>query len=511
MATIPTTTRSMRILRTIVDRFASRAERRYHPGIALAVIVTCQLMLVLDATVVNIALPQIQRDLHFSPTSLSWIFNAYMLTFGGLLLLGGRAGDILGRRRVFIAGILLFTVASLLGGFATSAAMLIVTRAAQGVGAAFAAPSTLALIATNFEEGPKRTGALSIYSAVASAGGSLGLVLGGLLTAWGSWRLVLFINVPVGIAVMLLAPIFIREPERRPGRLDIAGALTATAGMASLVFAFIRASSSGWGNALTIWAFVAATALLALFLTIEARTAQPIMPLRLFANRNRASAYLNILLFFATMFGVFFFLTQFLQDVLGFSPIIAGLAFLPMTVPMFDTVRTIPRLLPRFGAKPIMIVGAVLLAGGILWLSRISVASAYFPDILGPMVLLGTGVGCSILPLNVVILSGVGQDDAGAASGIQQTMQQTGASLGLAILVTVFGAASSSAARHPLAHASVQVQAHSILAQGIVSALTVGVIFAVSALIVAVIAINTHPTKASNEEASTGVGLDAGL
>ncbi len=485
----------------MLDRPTGVERRTYGPAIALALIVTCQLMLVLDGTVVNIALPKIQNDLHFSATNLSWVFNAYMLTFGGLLLLGGRAGDILGRRRVFMAGIVLFTLASLLGGFSTSAAWLIATRAAQGIGAAFAAPSALAFIATTFAEGPQRTRALSIYGAVASAGGSLGLILGGMLTAWVSWRWVLFINVPVGLAIVLLTPRFIQEPERQPGQLDFAGALTSTVGMAALVYGFIRASSNGWSDRLTVSAVVGAVVLLALFLTVEVRARQPLMPLRLFADRNRASAYLNMLLLFATMFSVFFFLTQFLQDVLGFSPLQAGVAFLPMTLPMFASVRTVPRLLPRFGPKPLMVIGATLITGAIVWLTHISATSGYLSGVLGPMLLLGVGVGCSVLPLNVVILSGVLRQNAGAASGVLQTMQQVGGSLGLAILVTVFGTATSNAARHPLAGASRQMQAHHILTQGIASAFSVEAIFTTCALMVAVLVINA---RASNERAPEG-------
>ena len=326
-----------------ITTLGGAARRGYHPSLALAIIVTCQLMIILDATVVNIALPRIQSSLHFSATNLSWVLNAYTLAVAGLLLLGGRAGDILGRRRMFIGGIALFTVASLLGGFATSSWWLLAARAAQGVGAAGAAPGALSLIATNFEEGPERNRALGIFSAVSAAGGSLGLILGGLLTAWASWRWVLFINVPIGIAVVALAPHFIRESERRAGRFDLAGALTSTIGMVSLVYGFIRAASSGWGDDVCRLALAIAVVFLALFLSVEARIREPIVPLHLFANRNRASAYLSMLLLPATMFGMFFFLSQFVQDVLGFSPIKAGLAFLPLTLAIFTSSRIVPR------------------------------------------------------------------------------------------------------------------------------------------------------------------------
>src|SRR3954454_15114466 len=301
-----------------IGRVGTMIGRLQRTGVALAVIVTCQLMLILDGTVVNIALPKIQQDLHFSATGLSWVISAYTLTFGGLLLLGGRAGDILGRRRVFVAGIGLFTLASLLGGLAPSAGLLLAARALQGLGAAIAAPSTLALIVTTFAHGPERNRAIGIYSTIAPIGGALGLILGGVFTSLASWRWGLFINVPIGIAVLVLAPLTIRESERHPGRFDLAGALTSTVGMTALVYGFIRASTSGWGDAVTLGSSPAAIVLLGLFLAIEARAEQPIMPLHLFADRTRVSAYLSMFLVVATMFSMFFFLTQFQQNVLGF-------------------------------------------------------------------------------------------------------------------------------------------------------------------------------------------------
>lgn len=471
------------------------ARRAAHPAIALAVIVTCQLMLVLDATIVNIALPHMQQDLGFSSTGLSWVVNAYALAFGGLLLLGGRAGDILGRRRNFIVGIGVFSVASLLGGFATSSAWLLATRAGQGVGAAIAAPSALALIMTTFEEGAARTRALSVFSAVSAAGASIGLIAGGMLTDWASWRWVFFVNVPIGVALMLLAPLFIGETERNPGRFDVLGALTSTLGVATLVYGFIRASTEGWGDRLTVASFVSAAVLLVLFVVVETQVDQPIFPLRLLANRNRAAAYLNMMILPATMFGTFFFLTQFVQEVLGFSPVKAGLAFIPLSGTIFATSRFVPRLLPRFGPKPLMVAGAALVAGGMLWLTRISGDSAYLANLLGPMVMFGIGVGLSFTPLNVMILSGVGREDAGAASGLLQTMQQVGGALGVAILVTRFGIVSRETAQHPLANATPQEQVHHVLAEAMSSAFTLSAIFAICVLLVALFAIRTSRTS----------------
>jgi EmrB/QacA subfamily drug resistance transporter len=463
--------------------------RRYHPGVALAVIVTCQLMVVLDASIVTVALPKIQSALHFSTTGLAWVQNAYMLTFGGLLLLGGRAGDILGRRRTFVAGLILFTVASLLGGFATAAGLLIAARTAQGVGAAVAAPSALALIVANFPTGKERTKALSIFSAASAGGASLGLILGGVLTAWVSWRWVMFVNVPIGVVIATLAPRFIAEPDRHPGRFDTSGALTVTLGLGSLVYSFIRVPTSGWSDATTIGGFVLAAFLLAAFVLIELRAKQPLVPLGLLADRNRLAAYLNMLVLPAGMFGMFFFLTQFLQDVLGFSPLKAGCAFLPMTIGLFGVTRVMPRLIARFGPKPLMIIGSSMVLAGMVWLTQITATTSFSGGVLGPMLIFGIGAGLGFMPLSVIILSGVAPHESGAASGLLQTMQQIGGCLGLAVLVSVFGTASKHAAKHP--GFSPRLQAQYAMAHGISSGFVVGTIFVAVALLVAIVAIRT--------------------
>ena len=411
---------------------APRVEKRKAaPNISLAVILTVQLMLVLDVTVVNIALPQMQEVLHFSQNNLSWVLNAYLLTFGGLLLLGGRMGDLFGRKRLFIGGVALFTLASLTGGLATSAGWLVAARAVQGIGAALAAPSALALLMTSFPEGPQRNRALSYFTAVSSAGGSIGLILGGMLTAWVSWRWVLFINVPIGIAVALLASRVILGTARQRGRLDIAGALTSTLGMGMLVYACIRAGSNGWNDPGTVWSIVLAVAILATFVVIEMRHEQPIMPLHLLASRSRVSAFFSVLFTVVAMYGGFFYLTQFLQRVMGFSPVETGVAFLPMTLSIFTISRIVPRLIPRLGPRRILIGGASLIVVSMLWLTRISISSHYAPTIVVPMILLGVGVGSSFLPLSITVLSGVPGREAGAASGMLQTMQQMGGALGL--------------------------------------------------------------------------------
>ena len=491
---------SLRSLRSL--RSLTRARGAAHPALTLTVIVTCQLMLILDASVVNIALPQIQRDLGISATDGSWMLSAYMLTFGGLLLLGGRVGDIFGRRVTFIGGLALFTVSSLLAGLATSAAMLIALRAIQGIGAAFAAPSALALLTITFAEGEPRNRALSIFGAAASAGGSIGTLLGGALTALASWRWVFFINVPIGLVVIVVAWLIVAEPERNPGRLDLLGALLVTTGMAALVYGFIRAASDGWGDPLSWGAFIAAVALLGLFLYTETRVRQPIMPLRLFADRNRLGAYVNILLVPATMFGVFFFVAQFLQTVLGMSPLVAGLAFLPMTLTMFATVRLLPRLLPVIGAKRMAVASAALLVVGIIWLAQLSASSNYLTGILGPSLVLGLGMGSANLPLSVIILSGVPRGDSGIASGALQTMQQVGASLGVAILVTIFGVTSRAAAAHPAPHLSALAQGRAVFVAGVQSAFRWDVLFPLAALALAIVVIQeARGARARSDEA----------
>jgi EmrB/QacA subfamily drug resistance transporter len=456
---------------------------------ALAVMLCAQLMIVLDMTVVNIALPSIAHGLHFSPASLSWMLNAYALTFGGLLLLGGRAGDILGRRRVFMAGIALFTAASLAGGLATTAPWLLAARAVQGVGGAIASPAVLAMIVSSFPGERERTRALGIFTAVAMGGASLGLVLGGLITQWLSWRWVLFINVPIGIAVLLAAPVILAESPRQPGRFDMLGALTSTAGMTALVYAFIRAASAGWTDRMTLGAFAAAAVLLVTFVRIESRSAHPITPLHLFTDAGRAGSYLARLLLVAGMFGMFFFLTQFVQEVLGFSPLQAGAAFIPMTGALFTVSRLAPRLIPRFGAKPLMVAGLIPVVTGMTWLAQISPATSYLQGILAPMLLLGTGMGLTFVPLTLASLQGVRPQDSGAAASMVNVTQQVGGALGLAILVTVFGHASRAAARQSLHGEGPLARAHEILTHGIAGSFTTAAIFDVCALVVILLAI----------------------
>jgi EmrB/QacA subfamily drug resistance transporter len=411
-------------------------------GLALIVIAAAQLMVVLDATIVNVALPDIQSALGFSGTGLEWVVNAYALTFGGLLLLGGRAGDLLGRRRIFIAGTILFTAASLLGGFATSQAWLLGARALQGVGGAIMAPTALSLVTTTFPEGRPRNRAMAVYSAMSVAGGSVGLIAGGLLTTYASWRWVLFVNVPIGVAVALAAPRVLAESPRRRGRFDLPGAITATAGLALLVYGLSNAATSPngvshWGDTKVVASLVASVALLAAFVVIERRSPHALLPLRVLANRNRSGAYLLMLTVGTAMFGMFFFLTIFVQNVWGYSALKTGLAYLPIMAAVMVMAGASAQLVTRIGARPLLLAGTLIAAGGLFWLSRVHETSTYAAGLLGPMLVTAVGMGMLFMPITLIALSRVGDADAGVASSLLNTGQQVGGSIGLAVLGTV--------------------------------------------------------------------------
>jgi EmrB/QacA subfamily drug resistance transporter len=436
---------------------APRADKR---NIALVLIAACQLMVVLDATIVNVALKHIQNALDFSTTDLTWVVSAYTLTFGGLLLLGGRAGDILGRRRVFIAGIVLFILASLVGGFAQEPWQLLAARAAQGIGGAIASPTSLALVTTTFPEGPERNRAFGVFAAVSAGGGAIGLLLGGMLTEWASWRWVLFVNVPIGLLIVLLVPLYINESERRPGRLDIPGALTSTLGMFSLVYGFIRVADKGWHDGLGLLSFGVAVVLLVAFYFIERRAREPITPLKMFADRNRSGSYLIMLCLAAAMFGMFFYVVLFVQNVLGYSAVKTGVAFLPVTVAIVIAAGLSQRFLPVLGPKPFMVTGAVITAIGLAWLTQLDPGSTYMGSVLGSQLVFGFGMGLNFVTLTLTAVSGVAEHEAGAASGMLNATQQVGGSLGLSILTTAFGSASKDEVKKQipdfLAHASPQ-------------------------------------------------------
>jgi EmrB/QacA subfamily drug resistance transporter len=428
-------------------------------GLALAVIATAQLMVVLDATIVNVALPHIQTALGFSGTNLEWVVNAYALTFGGLLLLGGRTGDLLGRRRVFIAGILVFTLASLLGGFATDQAWLLTARAIQGVGGAFAAPTALSLIAVTFPEGPPRNRAMGVYAGMSIAGGAVGLLASGLLLTYANWRWVFFVNVPIGLAVALLAPRVLGESERRRGRFDLPGAITGSLGLALLVYGLSNAATtpngiSHWGDTKVIVSLVAAAVLLVTFGIIEVRSKHALVPLRVLASRVRSGGYLVSLCIGTALFGMFFFLTLFVQDVLGYSPLRTGVAYLPMVGMILVATAVSSQLVNRIGARPLMIAGSAAATGGMLWLSRVTEHSHYASGLLGPMLLTATGLGLLFAPLLLVSLTKVADNDTGVASSLVNVGQQVGGAVGLAVLGTVAWSAVANSLRAQAATAA---------------------------------------------------------
>jgi EmrB/QacA subfamily drug resistance transporter len=455
-------------------------------GMALAVIATAQLMVVLDATIVNVALPSIQRALRFSAADLQWVINAYAVVFGGLLLLGGRAGDVFGRRPTFVAGIVLFTAGSLAGGLATDATWLVMARAAQGAGGAIAAPTALSLIADTFPEGSARNRAMGVYSTVAGAGGAVGLLLGGILTEFASWRWVMFVNVPVGIALALLAPRVLPRASRRSGRLDLPGALTASGGMALLVYGLSRAAIAGWGDRLTIVPLLGGLALLAAFLAIEVRSSHPLMPLGIFGSRNRSGAYLVMLVLAAAFFSMFFFLTQFVQEVLGFSPLMAGVGFLPVSLGIVVTSNLTARAVGRVGLRLPLTVGPLLAVGSLFWLSRIDDHAAYLSGVLGPTLVLAVGMGMTFVPLTLAAVSRTRPQEAGLASALLNTSQQVGGSVGLALLVTV----ASEVARSQFAHHALGAVA---VTAGYADAFKVAALIAFGALLISLVMIRDAP------------------
>jgi EmrB/QacA subfamily drug resistance transporter len=444
----------MAITSSTVAAAGTRNERR-HLGVALLVIATAQLMVVLDATVVNVALPHIQAALGFSGGGLEWVVNAYALVLGGLLLLGGRAGDQFGRRRMFVAGLLLFSAASLAGGLATSQAWLLAARAVQGAGGAIVAPTALALIATTFPEGQARNRAMGVYSGMSAAGGAVGLLAGGLLVTYASWRWVLFVNVPIGIGAALAALAVLPGSASRirvPGRFDLAGAVTGTGGVAALVYGLSNAATSPdgtshWGDASVLAALTAGVVLLAAFAVIEARSRHALMPVRLLRSRDRGGAILMMLAVGTIVSGVFFFVTLFAQDIWGYSPLRTGLAFLPLTATLLIGTAAAARLVPRLGARPLLLAGAVITAGGLFWLSRMTEHGTYAGELLGPGLITGAGLGLLFVPLSLVALARVGEADSGVASSLLNAGRQVGAAVGLAVLGTVAWTVAANAAR----------------------------------------------------------------
>ncbi len=415
------------------------SNRQSSDRIVLSLACIAQFMVVLDVSVVNVALPSIGRDLHYSPTGLQWVVNAYVLTFAGFLLLGGRAADLFGRRRTYLAGLALFSVASLVGGFAQSSTWLTTARAVQGIGGALLSPATLTIIVTTFS-GVRLARALGLWSAVAGAGGAAGSILGGVLTAQASWRWVLFINVPIGIVVFVLAMRYLTELRRTQtaGRLDIAGAVTVTAGLGVLVYGIVSTDSHPWGSAQTLSTLGVAAVLLIAFAFIELRVAAtPLVPFRLFRSRSLSGANIVMLLIGAAFFCMWYFLSLYLQNVLGFGALRAGLAFFPMAVSIIIGAQLSSRSLTRLGCRPLLFAGTVLAGGGFAWLSQIPPAGSYWEHVFGPGCAIALALGLLFTPLAAAATAGVRATEAGLASGVLNTSRQMGGSLGLAILATV--------------------------------------------------------------------------
>ena len=434
---------------------AKQARRKAHPGLALLIIAGTQLMIVLDATIVNIALPSMATYFGKTQTDMTWAINAYTLAFGGLLLLGGKAGDILGRRRMFMVGLGLFTIGSFLGGIAQNFEMLMVGRVIQGIGGAISSPTALALITTEFEEGKERTRALAVFSAVAGAGAALGLMLGGILTDLLSWRWVLFVNVPIGIALVAGAFFYLHESDRLTGKFDYLGGITSTVGMTSLVYGFIHAAQHGWKNGQTITAFVVAAVLLIFFVSWQARLGDDaMMPLHVFRNRSRSGAYLVMLIIGAAMFGMFYFLTFFVQKNLHYSPLKSGFAFLPVALTIGVSAQLAAKFMVRFGPRNLIAAGAAIMTGGLFWLSTIDASSKYATHILPSMIVMAFGIGMIFVPLMTVVVSGVEPHEAGLASALLNVGQQVGGSIGLSVLATVAATGAHSATKDELAKLS---------------------------------------------------------
>ena len=428
---------------------AVRAARKAaHPALTLLIIAGTQLMIVLDGTIVNIALPKMGEYFGKTQTDMTWAINAYTLAFGGLLLLGGRAGDILGRRRMFMVGLALFTLGSFLGGLAHSFEFLIMGRIIQGVGGAIASPTALSLITTEFEEGPQRTRAFAVFAAVAGAGAALGLLLGGVLTEYLTWRWVLFVNVPIGVLLIAGAFVYLHESDRLSGRFDWWGALLSVIWTTALVYGFIHAASHGWRNGITLAAFGISALALVLFVVLQTRLPYAMMPLRIFRDRSRSGAYVVMLIIGASMFGMFFFVTYFVQLVLGYSALRTGLAFLPVAFMIGIAAQISAALLPRVGPRVLIGFGSVVMTGGMFWLSTISADSGYFSHLLPSLLVLAFGIGNIFVPLTTVAVARVEPREAGLASALLNVGQQVGGSIGLSVLTTVFATASRTEAHH---------------------------------------------------------------
>jgi len=464
---------------------------------ALMLLAMTQFVVVIDASIVNIALPSIGTALHFSQADLSWVVNAYTLTFGGFLLLGGRLADLMGRRRMFMVGLTIFSLASLLGGLAQSEAWLIAARAVQGLGAAIVSPAALSIITTTFAEGEERNRALGVWGAVAGAGGAAGVLLGGILTSGLSWRWVLFVNVPIGLACTLVAPRVLLEShaEFENRDFDIPGAVTVTAGLSLLVYALVDAVNVGWGSTATISRIAGAIVLLIAFVLIESRRKAPLMPFSIFRLRTLRGADAVALLIGMSLFSMFFFVSLYMQQVLHYSALKAGLSYLPLAVGIILSAGMASAAVTRVGFKPVLITGMLFVAAGLFWFSRIPTHGSFLTDVLGPSMLAAIGLGLSFVPVTIAAVTGTRPHEAGLASGLVNTAQQVGGALGLAILATVADSHTKSllaAGGHSPAEA---------LTKGFQLAFLTGSGFAVAGAILAAVLISSRDSREHSESA----------
>jgi EmrB/QacA subfamily drug resistance transporter len=407
--------------------------------IALILLCFAQFIVVLDASIVNVALPSMGEALDFSQDNLAWVVNAYVLTFGGFLLLGGRLADLLGRRRVFISGLLLVAAASLAAGFAANEGQLIAARAAQGLGAAIISPSALSIVTNTFSDGSERNKALGAWGAVAGAGGAAGVLFGGILTDGPGWEWVLWINVPVALIVAALAPRLIPESrsEAATRHFDTAGAVSVTAGLSVLVYALVDANDAGWGSTQTLGLLALSAALIAAFIAIELRSQAPLVPFRIFRLRTLTGANTVGLLVGGSLFSMFFFITLYMQQVLGYSPIDAGLSYLPLALMIIIASGVASQLVTHVGFKPVLAAGMLMIAAALLWFSQVSVGGGFVSDILGPSLLAAAGLGFAFVTTTIAAVSGIREQESGLASGLINTSQQIGGALGLAVLATI--------------------------------------------------------------------------
>jgi EmrB/QacA subfamily drug resistance transporter len=477
-----------------MDTTAAR-DRRW---IALILLCVAQFVVVLDASIVNVALPSIKRDLGFSQEDLQWVVNAYVLLFGGFLLLGGRAADLLGRRRVFMFGLVLFSFASLAGGLAGSQGVLIAARAVQGLGAAILAPAALSIVTVTFTEGADRNKALGVWGAVAGSGGAAGVLLGGILTQALGWQWVLFVNFPIGLAAAALAPRLLAE-SRREGverNFDIAGAITSTAGLVLLVYAVVKAVDNGWGATSTIVMLGLAALFLIGFVVVESRARQPLVPFRVLRIGSIAGANVTGLLLGASLFAMFFFISLYMQQILGFDALQAGLAYLPLAGSIVVSAGVASQLVNRMGVRPVLVGGLALVVVGLVWFSQVSVGGSYAADVLGPSLLAGWGLGFAFVPVTIASQGGIGESDAGLASGLINTAQQVGGALGLAVLATVANSTTNS--DMSAAHGA-KAALPAALTDGFGAAFLVGAFIALAGVVVAALTIKGKPHEVESE------------